>query len=104
MSASLAESVVSENSWERAGSPLTGRPDELPGREPQVVPLLPQGISMQQLEEARRDAANQGVSVMKALEERCGCTPDRLIAELGRLLRMPVLMMEDLHALAPVFE
>ena len=41
---------------------------------------------------------------MKALEEKGGYTQDQLVTELGRLLRMPVLRMEDLHALTPVFE
>jgi general secretion pathway protein E len=59
---------------------------------------------MQQLEEARREAASQGISVIRALEEKCGYDSNQLIAELGRLLRMPVLTMEDLHALKPVFE
>jgi len=104
MSASFAESIASENSWERAEAALPAEMQELPGREPQVVPLPLQGINAQQLEEARRDAANQGIPVMKALEEKGGYTQDQLVTELGRLLRMPVLRMEDLHALTPVFE
>ncbi|HVW63803.1 MAG TPA: hypothetical protein VHB01_02225, partial [Nitrosospira sp.] len=78
MSASLAESVASENSWARAEPALPAETEELPGREPQVVPLPLQGIDTQQLEEARREAANQGIPVMKALEERSGYTQDRL--------------------------
>ncbi|MEP6878225.1 MAG: GspE/PulE family protein [Nitrosospira sp.] len=64
--------------------------------------MLP--IDMQQLDKARREASNRGVSVIKILEETSGHTPDQLVAELGRLLRMPQLTMENLHALTPAFE
>ena len=64
--------------------------------------MLP--IDMQQLDKARREASNRGVSVIKILEETSGHTPDQLVAELGRLLRMPLLTMENLHALTPAFE
>ncbi len=64
--------------------------------------MLP--IDMQQLDKARGEASNRGVSVIKILEETSGHTPDQLVAELGRLLRMPQLTMENLHALTPAFE
>ena len=61
-------------------------------------------IDMQQLDKARQEALKQGVPVIKILEETSGHTPDQLVAELGRLLRMPPLTMENLHALTPAFE
>src|SRR3954452_13661516 len=48
-------------------------------------------IDARQLFEARAEAASQGIPVIRLLEEQRGWAPDRLIAELGRLLRMPVL-------------
>ena len=73
----------------------------------QVVPLplhptLP--INMQQLDKARKEASVRDVSIITVLEETCGFTPDQLVAELGRLLRMPVLTMESLRAFHPAFE
>jgi len=61
-------------------------------------------IDMQRLGEARREASNQGISVMNVLEETCGYAPDELMVELGRLLRMPVLTMESLRAFDPAFD
>ncbi|MDN5935811.1 MAG: GspE/PulE family protein [Nitrosospira sp.] len=61
-------------------------------------------IDVQQIDEARRQASNRGISVINALEEACGLAPDQLVAELGRLLRMPVLTMENLRTFRPAFE
>lgn len=61
-------------------------------------------IDRNQLDLAREQAAAQGISLIKALEEAFQGTPDELVAELGRVLRMPVLTMEDLHALQPAFD
>src|SRR5690348_2189690 len=68
--------------------------------------LLPEmaSIDARQLFEARAEASRRGVPVIRFLEEVHGWAPDGLTAELGRLLRMPVLTMENLHALAPAFE
>jgi len=61
-------------------------------------------IDTNQLELAREQAATRGTSLIKALEETFQGTSDELIAALGRILRMPVLSMEDLHALQPAFD
>jgi general secretion pathway protein E len=61
-------------------------------------------IDADQLAEARNEASRRGVPVVGFLEETYGLEPDQLIAELGRLLRMPVLTMERLRAFAPAFE
>ena len=61
-------------------------------------------IDARQLFDARAEASNRGIPVIRFLEEVHGWAPDGLIMELGRLLRMPVLTMENLHALAPAFE
>jgi general secretion pathway protein E len=61
-------------------------------------------VDAHQLAEARNEASKRGVSVISILEETCGCEPDHLVAELGRLLRMPVLTMENLRSAAPAFE
>jgi general secretion pathway protein E len=61
-------------------------------------------VNMHQLGAARSEAANRGVSVISVLEETCGCAPQQLIEELGRLLNMPVLTMENLRSSTPAFE
>src|SRR5688500_19757715 len=61
-------------------------------------------VDAHQLAEARNEASKRGVSVISILEETCGGEPDHLVAELGRLLRMPVLTMENLRSAAPAFE
>ena len=61
-------------------------------------------IDAHQLAEARREASTRRVPVVGFLEETYGLEPDQLIAELGRLLRMPVLTMERLRAFTPAFE
>ena len=61
-------------------------------------------IDAHQLFEARTEAASRGIPVIRLLEEIHGWVPDRLIAELGRLLRMPVLTMENLRTLDTAFE
>jgi general secretion pathway protein E len=61
-------------------------------------------IDADQLAEARKEASRRGVPVAGFLEETYGLEPDQLIAELGRLLRMPVLAMERLRAFTPAFE
>lgn len=67
---------------------------------PQPAPILVK----EQLEQARREASNRGVSVIAMLEEACGLVPEQLMQELGRMLRMPVLSMEELRELHPAFE
>jgi general secretion pathway protein E len=61
-------------------------------------------LDADQLAEARKEASLRGVPVVGFLEETYGLEPDQLIAELGRLLRMPVLTMERLRASVPAFE
>ncbi len=63
----------------------------------QPPPAIP-AIDVHQLAEARNEASKRGVSVISILEETYGCEPDHLVAELGRLLRMPVLTMENLRS------
>ncbi|SCX38635.1 general secretion pathway protein E [Nitrosospira sp. Nsp1] len=72
--------------------------------ESTLQPSALQPIDMRQLGEARREASNRGVSVMAVLEEACSYAPGQFVTELGRLLRMPVLTMEDLRTCDPVFE
>ena len=105
----ISAAVVSEESDLECVEPELASPRRLEKtrEDAQVVQLplhamLP--IDMQQLDKARREASNRGVSVIKILEETSGHTPDQLVAELGRLLRMPQLTMENLHALTPAFE
>jgi general secretion pathway protein E len=104
MSVHLVVPTVSGEDCERSEAVADARIQavEVPVQKP--VSLSLQGIGIHQLEEARREAASRGLSVMKALEERCAYPPDQLVTELGRLLRMPALMMEDLHALEPAFD
>ncbi|HEX8873642.1 MAG TPA: ATPase, T2SS/T4P/T4SS family, partial [Nitrosospira sp.] len=61
-------------------------------------------IDAQRLSEARAEAASRGVPVIRLLEEQYGWAPDLLIAELGELLRMPVLTMENLRTYTASFE
>ena len=61
-------------------------------------------LDADQLAEARKEASLRNVPVVGFLEETYGLEPDQLIAELGRLLRMPVLTMERLRASVPAFE
>jgi general secretion pathway protein E len=61
-------------------------------------------IDMRQLGEARRESLSRGVPVINVLEETCGYARNILIEELGRILRMPVLTMEDMRALDPAFD
>lgn len=63
-----------------------------------------QPIEINQLGKIRQEALSQGVSVIKILEETYGHSPEGLIAQLGGLLRMPVLNMETLRSLEPAFE
>ncbi len=44
------------------------------------------------------EASRRGVPVIAFLEETYGFEPDQVVAELGGLLRMPVLTMERLRA------
>ncbi|WP_097065844.1 GspE/PulE family protein [Nitrosovibrio sp. Nv4] len=74
--------------------------DRLVPQPSSAVPLL----DVRQLAEARKEAFIRGVSMIGVLEERWEHGPDELIAELGRLLRMPVLTMEELRSAAPAFE
>lgn len=61
-------------------------------------------IDLHQLGQARQQALAQKTPVIKVLEETCDYSSGELMVELGRLLRMPVLRMEDLHELHPAFE
>ena len=61
-------------------------------------------IDAHQLAEARQEASKRAIPVVAFLEETYGLVPDQVIAELGRLLRMPVLTMESLRAIRPAFE
>jgi general secretion pathway protein E len=63
-----------------------------------------QPIEINQLGKIRQEALSQGISVIQILEETYGHSPEALIAQLGGLLRMPVLNMETLRSLDPVFE
>lgn len=68
------------------------------------LPSSAMPIDAYQLAEARSEASKRGVSAISILEETCGYGPDQLVAELGRLLRMPVLTMESLRSATPAFE
>jgi general secretion pathway protein E len=103
MSVRLVVPLVSGEDCERSAAGADARIQAVEVGVQQPVSLSP-GIDIHQLEEARREAASRGLSIMKALEERCGYPPDQLVTELGRLLRMPALTMEDLHALQPAFD
>ncbi len=61
-------------------------------------------IDAHQLAEAREEASRRGVPVIAFLEETYGFEPDQVVAELGGLLRMPVLTMERLRVLTPAFD
>ncbi|GJL73186.1 MAG: type II secretion system ATPase PulE [Nitrosomonas sp.] len=63
-----------------------------------------QPIEINQLGRVRQEALNQGVPVIQILEETYGHSPETLMEQLGRLLRMPVLTMETLRTLDPAFE
>ena len=77
------------------------RPVDAQAPEPPSPILL---LDAHRLAAARSEAANRAVPVIGILEETLGCEPEQLIAELGRLLRMPVLTMEKLRASTPAFE
>lgn len=61
-------------------------------------------IDSLRLHQAREQAAVRGISLIRALEENWPGTPDALLLELGTLLHLPILFMNDLHALSPVFD
>lgn len=61
-------------------------------------------IDLQQLAQARQQAVIQKAPVIKILEDIGNYSPNELLEELGQLLRMPVLKMEDLHELQPAFD
>ena len=61
-------------------------------------------INITELGVARKEALKQNVSVIKILEETYEASPDLLIQELGLLLRMPVLNMNELRTLKPAFD
>ena len=52
----------------------------------------------------RQKAFEQGISVMQALEETSGYSPDELTQQVGQLLHMPVMEMKAMHALTPAFD
>ena len=56
------------------------------------------------LEQARQQAVARGTALIKVLEENWPGTLNELLVALGAALRMPVLLMDDLRALSPVFE
>ena len=58
-----------------------------------------QPIEINQLGKVRQEALSQGVPVIQILEETYGHSPEALMEQLGRLLRMPVLKMETLRTL-----
>ncbi|MBS0424051.1 MAG: type II/IV secretion system protein [Proteobacteria bacterium] len=53
---------------------------------------------------ARQKAFEQGISVIRILEEKGVYTPDELMQQLGQLLHMPVLDMKAIHVLSPAFD
>ena len=61
-------------------------------------------INITNLGAARKEALKQNVPVIKILEETYETSPDLLIQELGLLLRMPVLNMNELRILKPAFD
>ena len=61
-------------------------------------------LDLAQLTQARQQASARKISVVKVLEDEGGFSPYDLMQELGRLLHMPVLKMEELHTLKPVYE
>ena len=61
-------------------------------------------INITELGAARKEALKQNVSVIKILEETYETSPDLLIQELGHLLRMPILNMNELRTLSPAFD
>ena len=61
-------------------------------------------LDLAQLTLARQQATKRKISVVKVLEDEGGFSPYDLMLELGRLLHMPVLKMEELHTLKPVYE
>lgn len=89
--------------------PITA-PQSLPIASPEPLPIIspetpPAAVlDLSGLAEARREASGRGIPLIGFLEETYGLAPDRLMTELGRLLRMPVLTMKELHAFAPAFE
>ncbi len=56
-------------------------------------------LDLAQLTQARQQASARKISVVKVLEDEGGFSPYDLMLELGRLLHMPVLKMEELHTL-----
>ncbi len=69
-----------------------------------IAPSSALVLDARDLAAACREASNRGVSAFSILEETLGADPKQLIGELGRLLKMPVLTMEDLRLLTPAFE
>lgn len=61
-------------------------------------------LDLAQLAELREQALTRGTSVVHLLTESASETSEVLMRELGRLLHMPVLSMDDLHALQPDFD
>ena len=61
-------------------------------------------LDLAQLTLARQQATARKISVVKVLEDEEGFSPYDLMLELGRLLHMPVLKMEELHTLKPVYD
>lgn len=61
-------------------------------------------LDLAQLTLARQQATARKISVVKVLEDEGEFSPYDLMLELGRLLHMPVLKMEELHTLKPVYD
>ena len=61
-------------------------------------------LDLAQLTLARQQATARKISVVKVLEDEGRFSPYDLMLELGRLLHMPVLKMEELHTLKPVYD
>ncbi|TXI21079.1 MAG: type II/IV secretion system protein [Nitrosomonas sp.] len=61
-------------------------------------------LDLAQLTQARQQAMARKITVVKVLEDEGGFSPYDLMQELGRLLHMPILKMEELHTLQPVYE
>ncbi len=61
-------------------------------------------INLNDLIGARKRALSQGISVIQALEDAGGYTPDELTQQLGQLLHMPALEMKTIHTLTPAFD
>ncbi len=81
---------------------MSSFPMSSPLSSPGPAPM--ETLDLSRLAEAGKEARSRGIPLIGFLEETCGLAPDRLMTELGRLLRMPVLAMEELRILSPAFD